>query len=82
MLDRFKVIQYNFAKHNVLPGYQVESISTTVSNNIGLHSARLSSPYVSLCSRVNNFETHMLWDKLFSSKDLIKLRCMRKTLHL
>lgn len=73
---------YIFKKHNVYPGYQTDSIEIAIRNLFGLHAARLPTPYVSLFSRVNNMNTTMLWDDLYLKKTLIKLRCMRKTLHI
>jgi hypothetical protein len=49
---------------------------------LGLHAARLPTPFVSLAVRVNNFNSNMLWEPLYKDGDLIKLRCMRRTLHI
>jgi hypothetical protein len=76
-----KVRHYNFSKHHVVPGYQSDSIIEVARDLVGLHSARLSTPYVTLCSRVNDFQTKDLRDHSFISRKLVRVRCMRRTLH-
>jgi predicted transcriptional regulator len=81
-LDRSKVMNYVFMKHNVLPNYQSEDVSNAIDNLFGLHAARLPTPFTTLFSRVPSFETQTLWDHLYVINDHIKLRCMRRTLHI
>jgi predicted transcriptional regulator len=81
-LDRSKVMNYVFMKHNVLPNYQSEDVSNAIDNLFGLHAARLPTPFTTLFSRVSSFETQTLWDHLYVINDHIKLRCMRRTLHI
>lgn len=50
--------------------------------HVGLHAARLSSPWVAMRARVPTFETAHLRDLLHRERALIKLRCMRRTLHI
>jgi hypothetical protein len=50
--------------------------------HVGLHAARLSSPWVAMRTRVPTFEAVHLRDLLHSERSLIKLRCMRRTLHI
>ncbi len=77
-----KINSYNYAKHHILYNYQSDNIEQIAANNCGLHAARLSTPYVTLFSRMNNYNTNLLWDRLYDAKQLIKIRCMRKTLHI
>jgi predicted transcriptional regulator len=81
-LDRSKVMNYIFMKHGVLPNFQLENVSNAIDNLFGLHAARLPTPFTTLFSRVSGFETQALWDHLYVKNDHIKLRCMRRTLHI
>jgi hypothetical protein len=74
--------EYIFAKHNILPRTQVKSIVEVARNHFGLHSARIMTPYITLCSRLNEFNPRMLMNQLYGEKKLIKLRCVRTTLHI
>ena len=76
-----KIRHYTFTKHHLVPTYQSASIVEVAGNLIGLHSARLSTPYVTLFSRMVNFQTKELQASSFVSRQLIRVRCMRKTLH-
>jgi hypothetical protein len=49
---------------------------------IGIHAARLQSPIVSMATRVDGADANRLARHLYQSPDLIKLRCMRGTLHI
>jgi hypothetical protein len=81
-LDRSKVMNYIFMKHNVLPGYQSTDVSSAIDNLFGLHAARLPTPFTTLFARVLGFEAQTLWNHLYVMNDHIKLRCMRRTLHI
>ena len=84
MVNKFdlkEIRQYDFYKKNVIPIVNTNSIYDVTINNFGLHSARLSSPYMTLCSRLTNFTPNLLWNSLHKEKRFIKLRCMRTTLH-
>jgi len=74
--------EFVFSKHNIVPGTQLNSIEDVARNHLGLHAARIGSPYTTLCSRLLQYETKMLTNKLYEEKTLIKLRCMRTTLHI
>lgn len=81
-LDRSKVMNYIFMKHNVLPGYQSANVSNAIDRLFGLHAARLPTPFMSLFARVPGFDSQTLWNHLYVKNDHIKLRCMRRTLHI
>ena len=74
--------EYILSKHNIVPGNQGVTISEVASNHIGLHSARIMTPYTTLCSRLTEYSPDMLTLHLYKKRELIKLRCMRKTLHI
>ncbi|GAA1619354.1 hypothetical protein GCM10009789_86380 [Kribbella sancticallisti] len=50
--------------------------------HMGLHAARLLTPYVSLHARDRTFLPEDLQAALRTRRSLIKLRCMRRTLHI
>lgn len=73
--------KYNLRKHFLQIKNPTLGILEVSDALIGLHSARLPTPYVSLHSRIDGIKTTDLYQELFVKKKLIKLRCMRKTLH-
>jgi hypothetical protein len=80
---RLRPIQnYVFSKHNIMPETQEQFIENVATNLVGIHSARLSTAYVALVSRAVKFEPKNLRENLYITRNLIKLRCMRKTLHI
>ncbi len=80
-LSLVKVRMLNNYKHHILKENWSDNISDVVNNLVGLHSARLITPYAALIPRITNFNTESLTSELFVNHNLIKLRCMRKTLH-
>lgn len=76
-----QVRAYNCAKHGLMDAYKFNGIEESVTNLLGLHSARLSTPFVALIIRGKRFRPSQLIDELYINHKLIKLRCMRKTLH-
>jgi len=74
--------EYCFMKHNILPGTQQNCITDVSRNHLGLHSARIMTPYTTLCSRLNSYTPEMLTSELYEKRNLIKMRCMRTTLHM
>lgn len=71
--------EYNLFKAGL---FSEGSLQNIASSNVGIHSARITSPYVLCCSRNSSFRPQHLFDHLYITKDLIKLRCMRTTLHI
>lgn len=82
VLTSAEVIQYIFKKHHVFPNCQSQSVEGVAHRLFGVHAARLPTPYVSLFPRVEGFQAKMLWRNLHVDRTLIKLRCMRRTLHI
>ena len=81
-MDVNKINEYTLMKHNILPGYQQSCIGNVARNHLGLHSARIMTPYTTLCSRLKGYNPQMLTSQLYKDKKLIKMRCMRTTLHI
>lgn len=73
--------EYTLYKCDVF-NMQGKTISEIAKNNVGIHSARISTPYVTLCSRIPSFIPSNLYNALYVDKTVIKLRCMRTTLHI
>lgn len=73
---------FNSYQQGLYPTEEYPAIISVARNLVGLHSARLTTPYVTLFSRNKNFIHHSLREELFENKQLIKMRCMRKTLHI
>lgn len=85
MRDEFtiqKINLFTFSRHFVIEGQRAKKISVVASRLLGLHSARLSSAYVSLQARIDNFSTKNLRELVYLKRELIKIRCMRQTLHI
>lgn len=81
-MDVNRINEYTLMKHNILPGYQQNCIEDVARNHLGLHSARIMTPYITLCSRLKDYKPQMLTSQLYEDKKLIKMRCMRTTLHI
>lgn len=78
-IDLKKVQLYNNNKHCLIK--TETSIFKVINNLIGLHSARLITPFSALNTRLDNFTPEELISETFTKNSLIKLRCMRTTLH-
>lgn len=72
---------YRLHRH-LLSGAQRWPATTVAERHVGLHAARLSSPWVAMRARVPTFEAAHLRGLLHGDRELIKLRCMRRTLHI
>lgn len=81
-MDLEIINEFCLKKHCVLPDTQVDNIDEICRKHLGLHSARIMTPFMTLCSRMNTFKPEQLISKLYVEKKLIKLRCMRTTLHI
>jgi hypothetical protein len=72
---------YRVRRH-LLAAQEPWPVATVVERHMGLHAARLSSPWVALRARMRSFQTADLRSLLVEERSLIKLRCMRRTLHI
>lgn len=80
-LTRERVQNYIFAKHHVVPGTQCSTVEECSDSLVGIHSARLPTPYFALNARMADFSPATLIDSLHEKRRMLKLRCMRRTLH-
>ncbi|MFB5760582.1 DNA glycosylase AlkZ-like family protein [Paenibacillus medicaginis] len=81
-LSRRDISNYRFYKQYVTPYFKGRQVVEIAGHLVGLHAARLSTPYVTLFARLEGFRPADLRDALHIHNQLIKTRCMRKTLHI
>lgn len=67
-------------KQAVWPPFEQREISVLTEVLVGMHSARLTTPFLACRARVPQFCPQQ-WQTQHETKSVIKLRCMRKTLH-
>lgn len=82
MLKIEDFFEYNLYKNGLLTSDKETSLEQISDNNMGIHSARITTPYVTFCSRKSSFVPIDLYNLLYVDRKLIKLRCMRTTLHI
>ena len=68
-------------KHHLLRKAKKNQLARVVDDVCGLHAQAPATPYLSLWSRVENFENTQLDKALYNDKTLVKTWCMRGTLH-
>ncbi len=68
-------------KHHLLRKAKKNQLARVVDDVCGLHAQAPTTPYLSLWSRVENFENTQLDKALYNDKTLVKTWCMRGTLH-
>jgi len=74
---------YRLSRHGLLGGSEaLASIAAVADTTFGLHAARQSSPWVALRSRIPSFEAAHLRALLVAERQLVRIRCMRQTLHI
>jgi len=81
-IDLAHIRHYHFARHGVLHGHKALSVREAAERSVGIHAARLKSPYTALHARCDSFANQHLHEALFVNRSVIKLRCMRRTLHI
>ena len=67
-MDVNRINEYTLMKHNILPGYQQSCVEDVAKNHLGLHSARIMTPYLTLCSRLKDYKPQMLTSQLYEDK--------------
>jgi len=68
-------------KHHLLTKAKKKDLLKVVDHVCGLHAQAATTPYLSLWSRVEDFEDAMLDDALYRDRSLVKTWVMRGTLH-
>jgi len=75
------VNNYLAYKQHLLPTSCLTDIVQVTRNIVALHATDATSPYLSLWARVPDFQREALEDALYERRELIKILCMRVTLH-
>lgn len=81
-LDLAQVNQMVLRKHHLTKETKSDDIGEIVEDIVGLHATGAMGPYLSLFARARKFEKEDLIEELYVKRNLGKIRCMRKTLHI
>jgi uncharacterized protein YcaQ len=76
-----KVTRLYLVKHQLLQKAKKNHIVKVVDNVCGLHAQAAQTPYLSLWNRIEDFEDGLLDKALYRDRTLVKVWCMRGTLH-
>jgi hypothetical protein len=68
-------------KQHLLPSTRGDDVVQVVRDVVALHATAATGPYFSLWARVGNFRRQALETALYEQRMLVKLLCMRVTLH-
>jgi hypothetical protein len=79
-LDWNSVTSYVLFKHHLLDDSRAKKVLQVVDDIIALHATSATTPYLSLCARVNNFRKEHLDQELYQRRSLVRLEAMRRTL--
>lgn len=83
-MDEFELSTVNnflLRKQHLLEETKGEDIPQVTKDIWGLHATNAGTPYISLFNRVNNFSKESL-NREIIEKRLVKIRCVRKTVHI
>ena len=80
-MNSTSVNAYLAHKQHLLPGSHGDNVVQVVRDVVALHATAATGPYFSLWARVSDFRREMLEDALYEQCTLVKLLCMRVTLH-
>jgi hypothetical protein len=69
-------------KQHLTEDTKTDNILQIVNDIIGLHATNPATAYLSLFARTCSFSKQQLDDELYIKRNLGKIRCMRKTLHI
>lgn len=81
-LDLAQVNQLVLRKHHLTKETKSDDIRKIAEDIIGLHATGAIGPFLSLFARARKFEKEDLIEELYLKRNLGKIRCMRKTLHI
>ena len=77
-----KLNRFHLMRHNLLTKAGKDQLERVISDICGLHSQLAMTPTLSLWNRVESFERNLLEEALYIKKSLVKVWCMRGTLHI
>jgi len=81
IIPKEKVRRLYIIKHHLFKKAKKNDIVKVANDVCGLHAQVPTTPYLSLWNRVENFENALLDEALYRDKTLVKVWCMRGTLH-
>ena len=81
-LDPGKVNRYILTKHHLTEASKTNDIISIARDITGLHGTDAITPYISLFSRMKRFKKEDLRQEMIIRRSLVRIRCMRRTLHL
>lgn len=73
---------YGAHKQHLLPSAQSDDLLQVVRDIVALHATEATTPYLSQWARLPDFQRSQLEQAWHRRRDLVKLLCMRATLHL
>jgi hypothetical protein len=73
---------YLARKQHILPGSGGDDVVQVTRDILALHATAATGPYFSLWARVPGFRRQMLEDALYEQRTLVRVLCMRVTLHI
>jgi uncharacterized protein YcaQ len=76
-----RVTRLYLIKHHLFQKATKQNFVNIVDDVCGLHAQAAATPYLSLWNRVEDFEDSLLDKALYQDKTLVKVWCMRGTLH-
>jgi len=83
-MDEFQVSKINnflLRKQHLSSESKIQNILQVTKDIWGLHATNAGTPYLSLFNRISNFKKELL-DIELQEKRLVKVRCVRKTVHI
>ena len=80
--DLSSVNSFVLRKQHLTKDTKTDDILQIVKEIIGLHATNATTPYLSLFARTCNFSKEHLDEELYVKRNLGKIRCMRKTVHI
>ncbi len=76
------VNDYVAHKQHLLPTSRSRNVVTVVRDIVALHATSAAGPYLSLWARTHAFQRQTLQDALYERRELVRVLCMRMTLHI
>jgi len=75
------VNSYLARKQHLLPASRLADVVQVTRDIVALHATAATGPYLSLWARVPDFQRQELEDALYERRELVKVHCMRMTVH-
>jgi hypothetical protein len=68
-------------KQHLLPASRLADVVQVTRDIVALHATVATGPYLSLWARVPDFQRQGLEDALYERRELVRVHCMRMTVH-